>query len=604
MFDIKKQLTLLPDNPGVYLMKDEYENIIYVGKAVVLKNRVKQYFQKNVNHSMKVKSMVNNIKSFEYIITDNELEALILECNLIKKYRPKYNILLRDDKTYPYIKVTINEDFPRVIKVRKILNDGAKYFGPYTNISAVNATLDILNKVYPIRTCNYDMERAIKLKMRPCLEYYIKNCIGPCTGMVESNLYKKYIENIISFLNGKSDEVVFKLKEKMLNAAKSQRFEEAAEYRDKIKSIEETLVVQKITKVDKKENRDLIAIATNGIVACIEVFFVRNGLLLGRENFILEGVTDETTEDMIANFVKQFYSEQKYIPKEILVEKLNSELDNYKTFLSNIAGHKVEIKVPQKGEKLQMINLVKKNAIEYLEKFVQPKFNKNDIIKYDLEELKRLLELDDIPRRIEAYDISNIQGTDSVGAMVVFSDGKRDRHEYRRYKINSVQGANDVASMAEIIKRRLKYGNYPNLILVDGARNQVNAVKDVLDENGVCIEVWGMYKDDKHRTKGLINDECSFELDRKSSIYKFIASIQEEVHRYAITYHRSIRDKNTIHSKIDEINGIGKIKRKLLLNKFKSIEGIKNASIEDISKIKGINRELAVKIKEYLQGDL
>ncbi len=602
MFNIKEQLKLLPDKPGVYLMKDRYDNIIYVGKAIILKNRVRQYFRSYNNHSSKVKAMVSNIISFEYIITDNELEALILECNLIKKYRPKYNILLRDDKTYPYIKITVNEDYPRVLKVRKIINDKSKYFGPYTNITAVNITLDILNNIYPIRTCNIDINRAIKHGMRPCLEYYINNCIGPCTGKVTKEEYKKYIDEIISFLNGKSNKVVDQLREKMIKAANEQRFEDAADYRDKLKSIDETLTAQKITKANNTQDRDVVAIASNGDIGCIETFFIRNGRVVGRENFILEGILDETNEDSISNFLKQFYSSQKYIPNEILVECINYEKENIESMLISISGHNVTITVPKRGEKYELINLVKKNAIEYLNKFVKPKYKKEKTNIYVLEEIKRILALDEIPSRIEAYDISNIQGVDSVGAMVVYTDGKKDRHEYRRFKIKTIHGANDVGSLTEVISRRLKYGNYPDLILIDGGINQINAVTDVIDSMGMSIEVWGMYKDDRHRTDGLINRECKIKLDRNTNIYRFVASIQEEVHRYAITFHRSIRENNVTKSILDDIDGIGKVKKLALLNKFKTIDNIKNASITDLVSIKGINEKLANNILHKLNN--
>lgn len=600
MFDIKRQLKLLPDKPGVYIMKDAFETVIYVGKAINLKNRVRQYFRTSTNHSSKVKAMVRNVTSFEYIITDNELEALILECNLIKKYRPRYNILLRDDKTYPYIKVTTNEDFPRVLKVRRIINDKAKYFGPYTNIAAVNDTLNIITKVYPIRTCNLDMARAIRTHMRPCLEYYIHNCVGPCTGNVTPKEYDIHVQKIIAFLSGKSKEVVNILKENMLKAASLEKFEEAADYRDKLKSIEDTLTAQKITNATNNDNRDILAVATNGVVACVESFFVRNGRLVGRENFILEGVDEENIASILTNFITQFYGEQKYIPQEILVEKQLLDNENIEKYLSNKAGYVIKIKEPKRGEKLSMIELVKKNAVEYLNKFVEPKKEMQKRTDEVLEDLRVILGIDEAPRRIEAYDISNIQGTDSVGAMVVFTNGRKDRHEYRRYRIKTVIGANDVASMAEVVERRLKYGNYPNLILLDGARNQVNAVQEVLNRLNIDIELWGMYKDDKHRTEGLINQECEFKLDRSTRLYKFIAGIQEEVHNYAITYHRSLREAKMTHSALDDIKGVGKAKRKALLDKFKTIENIRQASVSQLSEIKGVNENLARRIKEFL----
>lgn len=602
--DIEQQLKTLPDQPGVYLMKDASEQVIYVGKAVNLKNRVRQYFRSSKNHGAKVRAMVSNIAAFEYIITDNELEALILECNLIKKYKPRYNILLRDDKTYPYIKVTVQEDYPRVLKTRRILNDGAKYFGPYTNITAVNTTLDLMTRSYPIRTCNLDMARCIRMKMRPCLEYYIHNCVGPCTGRVSKEEYRKWVDKILDFLSGKSQDVERMLKEKMTAAAAEQKYEEAATYRDLLRSVEATMMSQKITHAGDKDNTDVLAIATNGIVACVETFFIRGGKLIGRENFVMEGVSEASNREILTGFVEQFYTRQKYIPNELLLEVLPDaeETAALETLLSDCAGHRVRLHQPQRGEKKRLIDMVKKNAVEYLRKFVEPKQNEGTRRLEILEELKRVLAMDVLPRRIEAFDISNIQGTDNIGAMVVYRDGKKDRHEYRRYKIKTVDGANDPASMAEVVERRLKYGNYPDLILLDGGRPQLNAVAKVLDSYGLNIELWGMFKDDRHRTKGLLNEDSEFVLVRTDPVYRFVAGIQEEVHRYAISYHRSLREKNALHSALDEIKGIGKVKKRALLAKFRSVEGIREATPEEIAAVSGINERLAHEILNVLQA--
>ncbi len=450
MFDIQEHLKQLPAEPGVYLMKDKFDNIIYVGKAKVLKNRVRQYFQSSKNHSSKVKSMVKNIDKFEYIITDSELEALILECNLIKKYKPKYNVLLRDDKTYPYIKITTNEDFPRVLKVRKVIKDKAKYFGPYTNTTAVNDTLDIIKNTYPIRTCNVDIERAIKTNMRPCLNLHIKRCIGPCTGNVTKEEYNKMIEEIILFLSGKEEKLINILKEKMNKCAMDFNFEEAAIYRDKIKSLEDMMEKQKIDASTSDLNQDVIAMARAHDEACVQVFFVRNGKIVGREHFILEGVMDSTRESILGSFVKQFYMEQEYVPKEIIIEDEIEDSFILSEWLSSKKGQKVIIRVPQKGEKKSLIEMVRKNAIEYLEKFSDMNKRKYEKSIGALEELKQILNLDNIPNRIESFDISNIQGVDSIGSMVVFTNGKKDKKEYRRYKIKTVIGPNDYDSMAEI----------------------------------------------------------------------------------------------------------------------------------------------------------
>ena len=602
MFDIQEQLKKLPAEPGVYLMKNENDKIIYVGKAISLKNRVRQYFQSSKNHTSKVKSMVKNIAKFEYIITDSELEALILECNLIKQYRPKYNVLLRDDKTYPYIKVTVNEDYPRVLKVRKVLKDKAKYFGPYTNITAVNDTLEIIRNTYPIRTCNIDIEKAIANKVRPCLNKHIKKCIGPCTGEVSKEEYNKMIEEVILFLSGKEERLIEILKEKMNKCAMDFNFEDAAIYRDKIRSLEDMVQKQKIDSGTSDLNQDIIAMARAHDEACVQVFFIRNGKIVGREHFILEGVMDSSRKSILSSFVKQFYISQDYIPKEIIIEDEIEDSFVLEEWLSDKKGQKVNIKVPQKGDKKNLIEMVRKNAIEYLEKFSN--LNK---LKYQksigaLEELKNILELKDIPKRIESFDISNIQGVDSIGSMVVFTDGKKDKKEYRRYKIKKVEGPNDYYSMAEIVERRIKYENFPDLILLDGGKGQVSSVKKVLDRYGVNIPLWGMYKDDKHRTKGLISQEKEIELDKTSNLYRFVASIQEEVHNYAISYHRSLRNKSLTKSVLDDIQGIGEKRKKALLSHFKGIEEIKVASFEDLLEVEGMNKSSAESVFKFFNN--
>ena len=602
MFDIQEQLKKLPAEPGVYLMKDENDKVIYVGKAISLKNRVRQYFQSSKNHTSKVKSMVKNIYKFEYIITDSELEALILECNLIKQYRPKYNVLLRDDKTYPYIKVTLNEDYPRVLKVRQVIKDKAKYFGPYTNTTAVNDTLEIIRNIYPIRTCNIDIEKAIKNKVRPCLNKHIKKCVGPCTGEVSKDDYKKMIEEIILFLSGKEEKLIELLKEKMNKCAADFNFEDAAMYRDKIKSLEDMIQKQKIDLGTSDLNQDVIAMARAHDEACVQVFFIRNGKIVGREHYILEGVMDSSRESILSSFVKQFYMTQDYIPKEIIIEDEVEDSFVLEEWLTSKKGQKVIIKVPQKGEKKSLVEMVRKNAVEYLEKFSN--MNK---LKYQksigaLEELKSLIGLENIPKRIESFDISNIQGVDSIGSMVVFTDGKKDKKEYRRYKIKTVIGPNDYDSMAEIVERRLKYGDLPDLILLDGGKGQVSSVKKVLDKYNVNIPLWGMYKDDKHRTKGLISQEKEIELDKTSNLYRFVASIQEEVHNYAISYHRSLRNKSLTKSVLDDIQGVGEKRKKALLTHFKNIEEIKKATFEELLEVEGMNKTSAENVYNFFKS--
>ena len=601
MFDIKEQLKKLPGEPGVYLMKDENDKIIYVGKAISLKNRVRQYFQSSKNHSSKVKSMVKNIKSFEYIITDSELEALILECNLIKKYRPKYNVLLRDDKTYPYIKVTVNEDYPRVLKVRRVLKDKAKYFGPYTNVEAVNDTLYVIRNIYPIRTCNIDIDRAIKNKMRPCLNYHIKRCIGPCTGHISKVEYDKMIEEILLFLSGKEEKLIEILKEKMNKCSMEFNFEEAAIYRDKILNLQEMMQKQKIDVSTDNVNQDIIAMAYNDEEACVQSFFIRHGKVVGREHLFLEGTKDSSKEAILSSFVKQFYMKAEYIPKEIIIESEIEDQVVLEEWLSNIKGQKVFIRIPQKGDKKSLIAMVKKNAMEYLEKFSSLNKRKYEKSEGALIELAEVIGLEEAPRRIESYDISNIQGVDSIGAMVVFTNGLKDKKEYRRYKIKTVEGPNDYDSMAEILERRLQKGDFPDLILLDGGKGQVSAVQKVFDKYNIDIPLWGMYKDDRHRTKGLICATKEIELDRTSNLYRFVASIQEEVHNYAISYHRSLRNKSLTKSTLDDIPGVGEKRKKALLSHFKNIEEIKNASIEELSEIDGLNKRVAQNIYDYFR---
>ncbi|WP_107571640.1 excinuclease ABC subunit UvrC [Clostridioides difficile] len=603
MFDIQEHLKKLPSEPGVYLMKDKYDHIIYVGKAISLKNRVRQYFQSSKNHTSKVKSMVKNIYKFEYIITDSELEALILECNLIKRYRPKYNVVLRDDKTYPYIKVTTNEDYPRILKVRRVLKDKAKYFGPYTNITAVNDTLELISSTYPIRSCKIDIDKAIKNKTRPCLNLHINKCLGPCTGNVSKEEYGKMIEEIIMCLSGKEEKLMELLKEKMNESSMNFRFEEAAVYRDKIKSLEEMIQKQKIDATVSDLNQDVVVMARAHNEACVQVFFIRNGKIVGREHFILEGVMDSPRASILSSFVKQFYNEQEYIPKELIIEDEIEDSCILEEWLSSKKGQKVTIRVPQKGEKKSLVEMVRKNAVEYLEKFSDMNKRKYEKSIGALEELKQILNLEKLPIRIEAYDISNIQGVDSIGSMVVYTNAKKDKKEYRRYKIKTVIGPNDYDSMAEIVDRRLKHGNLPDLILLDGGKGQVSAVKKVLELNDVDIPLWGMYKDDKHRTKGLICKEKEIELDKTTNLYRFIASIQEEVHNYAITYHRSLRNKALTKSILDDIQGIGEKRKKSLLNHFKDVDAIKKATMEELLEVDGMNKSIADNVYNFFRKE-
>ncbi|MEJ8553462.1 excinuclease ABC subunit UvrC [Tepidibacter sp. Z1-5] len=597
MFDIKEQLKNLPSSPGVYIMKDKYKNVIYVGKAISLKNRVRQYFVSK-NHTLKVKSMVKNISEFEYIITDSEVEALILECNLIKEYRPKYNVLLRDDKTYPYIKITLNEDYPRVLKVRKIKKDKAKYFGPYTNITALNETLELIKNIYPIRTCSIDIKKAIQRKQRPCLNYHIKKCIGPCTGNISNEEYMEMIDETIMILSGKIENLKKELQMNMELCSNNFEFEKAAKYRDKIISIENIIQTQKIVSTNDI-NQDVIAMSKVDDEACVQIFFVRNGKIVGREHYILKGVIDNEREEIMASFIKQFYSSGVFIPQELIIEDEIEDMEIIKKWLSGIKNKNVDIKIPKRGEKKDLVNMVRKNALESLEKFSNLEKMKFEKTTGVLDQIKELINLEKKPNRIEAYDISNIQGVDSVGSMVVFTDGKKDKKEYRRYKIQSVIGPNDYASMQEIVNRRLENGNYPDLILLDGGIGQVNAVKKVLDNKNIDIPLWGMYKDDKHRTKGLISPDRDIELDKNSNIYKFIYLIQEEVHRFAITYHRSLKIKNMTKSILDDIPNIGSKRKMNLLSYYKTVDNIKKATLQELESVEGMNKKSAKSVYEF-----
>ena len=600
-FVIEDELKKLPRQPGVYIMHDKKDDIIYVGKAISLKNRVRQYFQSSKDKSAKIKQMVSKIERFEYIVTDSELEALVLENNLIKEHRPRYNTMLRDDKTYPYIKVTVNEDYPRVLKVRRILKDKAKYFGPYSNVSAVNDTIDIIRNIYPIRTCNIDMDKAIKSGMRPCLNYHIKKCIGPCTGMVSKKEYMDMIDEILLFLSGKEDKLVGILEEKMKAASMVLDFEEAASYRDKISSLKDVMEKQKISNVQNDSDQDVIAMANFDQEACVQVFFIRNGKVSGRENFMLEGVKDSDRSTILGSFIKQFYMSQEYIPRELIVEEEFLDMEIMEEILSSKRGTAVSIRVPKRGDKRALVLMVRKNADEYLLKFDDLKKKKYEKSIGSLEELGKLLDLDAKNlNRIEAYDISNIQGVDSIGTMVVYTKGIKDKKEYRRFKIKTVEGPDDYASMAEVLDRRLKHGNLPDLILLDGGKGQVSAVKKVLEENGEDIPLWGMYKDDRHRTKGLLNGEKTIELDRTTSLYRFVAGIQEEVHNYSISYHRSLRDKKMTKSILDDIPGIGPKRKKALMDKFKDVDKLKEASKDDLVAIDGITDRLADEVLRHI----
>lgn len=619
MFNIEEELKKLPDKPGVYLMKDKDDQIIYVGKAVSLKKRVRQYFQSSKNHTPKVNAMVKNIAEFEYIITDTEVEALILEANLIKKHKPKYNILLRDDKQYPYIKITTNEKFPRVMKTRRIVKDGAKYFGPYTSVGAVNDTLEIINNLYPLRTCNMNFNKNEK-RQRPCLNYYIGKCLGPCYYDVDENDYMEMIDEIIMFLNGKEEKLIEIMENKMKEVAKKLDFENAAKYRDKINSLNLMLEKQKIVSTTAMVDQDIIGVATGIDEACVQIFFVRGGKITGREHFILTDTEYQSRSDIISSFIKQFYIGTSYVPKEILVEEEFEDIDAVASWLSEKRGSKVNVKIPKRGEKNLLIEMVRKNAIDMLDKYGEKMKRKIEGNEKALNELKEALNLSNMPRRIEAFDISNIQGVESVGSMVVFENGQPKKSDYRRFKIKTVVGPDDYGSMEEIIFRRFNRGLeekdmiekniisvesfsvFPDLIMIDGGKGQVNVAKKVLKNFGINIPVCGLVKDDFHRTRAITYEDEEIVLPSNSESFKLITRIQDEAHRFAITYHRSLRDKKMIKSVLDDIKGIGDKRKKALLRAFGSVDNIKNATVEELASIEGMNRLAAQQVYDFFRA--
>ena len=620
MFDFEYHIKNLPDKPGVYLMKNSLGEVIYVGKAKVLKNRVKSYFQKSKNHSEKVKVMVKNIAEFEYIVTDSEMEALILECNLIKKYSPKYNILLKDDKFYHFIKITVNDDYPRVFVTRRFAKDGSKYFGPYTNGSAVYETLDLIYKIFPLRNCKLVIKENGE-KVRPCLNYHIKKCLGPCGGHISKEEYGKMINDIIDILSGKETYITKMLKSDMEKAAEELEFEKAASLRDKILSINAIAEKQKIFKT-MEGDEDFINIEQDEKDSCIQVFFSRDGKVIGREHFIFENTANEGIGEIIEDFIGSFYGGTAKIPKAIYVPQIDN-FDLMEEYLTIKRGSKVWIKVPQKGQKKEMLEMVKNNARITLEKFKDKYLKDKEINRISLLELQDLLELEECPQRIEAYDISNIQGVDSVGTMIVFEEGRAKNSDYRRFKIKTVKGANDYDSMREILTRRFNHGldeikaiqqrdlklsagkfsTFPDLIMMDGGKGQVNVALEVLQSLNIDIPVCGLVKDDKHQTRGIIYNNNELIINKGSNLMQLIRRIQDKVHRFAITYHRSLRDKRTLHSVLDDIPYVGEKRRRALLMKFGSVDNIKKASMQELLETQSIDKKSAESIYNYFNGN-
>ena len=599
LFNIDEELKKLPDKPGVYIMKDKTGEIIYVGKAISLKRRVRQYFGSRKNNPPKVNAMIKHIHEFEYIIVDTEIEALILEANLIKKHRPKYNILLRDDKQYPYIKVTTNEKYPRVIKTRNIIKDGAKYFGPYPSVYAVNDTLDIIRKLYPIRTCNRDLSKDLG-KTRPCLNYYIGKCLGPCQGNVDEKLYMEMIDEILMFLSGKEDSLIEKIEKKMERASKNMDYENAARYRDQINSLNIIQEKQKIVSSNITD-QDIIGMARGIDEVCIQVFFIRSGKIIGREHFIISDTFNEERSEILNSFIKQFYLGTAYIPKEIFIEEEIRDMETISQWLSEKRGSKVNIKVPKRGEKSQLMDMVKSNAMNMLEQYGDKFLRKQRQNEQALRQIQDALKLEEMPQRVEAYDISNIAGVSPVGSMVVFENGEPKKSDYRRFKIKTVNTPDDYKSMEEILYRRFTraleetkgFSIFPDLIMIDGGKGQVNIALNVLKKLNLDIPVCGLVKDDFHKTRGIIYNNEEINLEEDSLGYRLIYKIQEEAHRFAINYHRSLRSKKMFKSELDDIKGIGEKRKKALLKHFHSIDNIKKASVEELAGVESMNIKAA-----------
>ena len=608
MFVIEEELKKLPTSSGVYLMHDNKNEIIYVGKAINLRNRVRQYFRESTNKTPKIEQMVSKISYFEYIVTDSELEALILECNLIKEHRPKYNTMLKDDKAYPYICVTVNEDYPRIIFAREMKKDKSKYFGPYTSATAVKETIELLRKLYKLRSCRKRLPEDIG-KGRECLNYHIGQCYGPCMGYVSKDEYAENVEETLEFLGGKFSKVLSVLEEKMYAASEEMEFEKAAEYRNLLNSVKEIAQKQKITS-DEFLDRDVIAYASDDYDAVVQVFFIRQGKLMGREHFHMTTDYMESGETILESFIKQYYSGTPFVPKEILLPIELKDSDILSSWLKSIRGNKVKILTPKKGEKEKMVELARKNAALVLSQ------DKEKIKRQDektINAAKGLFDMlgifsDSENYRMEAFDISNTAGLLSVGSMVVYEKGKPKRNDYRKFKIKTVVGPDDYSSMREVLTRRLlhgineengKFSNLPELILMDGGMGQVNIALSVLDELKISIPVCGMVKDDHHRTRGLYHNEQELPIDTHSEIFHLITRIQDEAHRFAIEYHRNIRGKNQIKSILDEISGVGEKRRKALMKHFKSIEDIRDASVEDIMEIPEMNTNVANNIYDF-----
>ncbi len=619
-FEIEEELKKLPDKPGVYLMHDKADAIIYIGKARSLRHRVRQYFQASHSEGLKKDQMVRQIVRFEYIVTDSELEALVLECNLIKEHTPKYNTMLRDDKTYPYIRVTLGEQYPRVLFSRQVKKDGSRYFGPYTSAFAVKDTIELIGKLYHLRTCSRKLPRDIG-KERPCLNYHIGQCDAPCTGAVSPEEYRKSVDLALQFLNGDYAPILSMLEEKMNGFAERMEYEKAAEYRDLLGSVRQIAQKQKITTFDS-EDKDIVALASDGDDAVVQVFFIRSGKLIGRDHFYMRVRSDDTKSQILSAFLRQYYSGTPLIPKEIHLQDTIEDLDTIADWLSERRGNKVRILIPQKGLKERMVELAEKNAELVLNKDRERIKREEGRTIGAMKELAELLGMQELGR-VEAFDISNISGFQSVGSMVVFEKGKPVKSDYRKFRLRTVTGPDDYASMHEVLTRRFLHGlkeqekrresgepeeygsftRFPDLIMMDGGKGQVHVALQVLDELGLSIPVCGMVKDDNHHTRGLYFRDVELPIDSHSEGFKLITRVQDEAHRFAITYHRSLRGKEQVHSVLDEVPGIGEARRKALMRRFKSLEAIGEASVEELASTDAMNERAAEAVYAYFHSD-
>ena len=615
-FDIEEELKKLPGRPGVYIMHDERDAIIYVGKAISLKNRVRQYFQSSRNKGPKIEQMVTRIRRFEYIVTDSELEALVLECNLIKEHRPKYNTMLKDDKTYPFIKVTVGEEYPRILFSRTMKKDHSRYFGPYTSAGAVKDTIDLIRKLYHLRSCSRSLPKDIG-NDRPCLNYHIKQCDAPCQGYIRKEEYREHVNQALDFLNGNYGPVLRMLENNMLKASEAMEYEEAANWRDLRKSVGQIAQKQKITSGDG-EDKDVLALAADGTDAVVQVFFIRNGRLIGRDHFCVTIGLYERQSTILNSFIKQFYSGTPYIPRELMLEVDVEEHELLEQWLSGKRGQRVYIRVPRKGTKEKLVELARQNAAIVLAQDRERIKREEGRTIGAMKEVAALLNMEQI-NRVEAYDISNISGFESVGSMVVFEKGKPKRSDYRKFKIKYVDGPNDYASLEEVLTRRFSHGLeeqkelaekqmdqelgsfsiFPDLIMMDGGRGQVNIAVRVMEKLGLSIPICGMVKDDFHRTRGLYYHNVELPIDEYSEGFKLITRIQDEAHRFAIEYHRSLRSKEQVHSVLDDIDGIGPTRRKALMRAFQSLEAIRNAGEEELSRVPSMNAASARAVYEF-----